>query len=458
MKSVLLKEINYSEKEPSLSIDASLQFKNYNVSLINSVRRIILSDIPNVAFKNVTIHKNTTLAHNEFIKHRINLIPIYRNKNFKIKSFWNNDLQKREYSFEKNAIVPIFKIKKEKTKKESYMQNMIDTIYSNDFKITNQQKKLIVNDYFKKDLFTGDYIKIMILKNENEFLELESKPEIGFAYEHSGYSPIGNVSYSYEKENSVIIDKIKKQKFSQINIERKNKGLKEFELNGKQHQQFNKSFNLLDSDRIYKKNENGECNIINMNIESIGVIEPLQALMDSLVILKLKLQDIKNHSFTKFKLINGSKFEMKLNHKDEMNILMFNENHTLGNLINDYLTKYRFNGEKVIEYNNYKLVHPLEEVIEFNIKLLDNDEFNEFAIKEKIQEQKYSYIMVNVLENILTDVNDLIDNLIKTQKTKKIKDIIENASFTIDDEENMEGGFEEFNIDETYNLNDEMFF
>ena len=103
-----------------------------------------------------------------------------------------------------------------------------------------------------------------------------------------------------------------------------------------------------------------------MNIESIGVIEPLQALMDSLVILKLKLQDIKNHSFTKFKLINGSKFEMKLNHKDEMNILMFNENHTLGNLINDYLTKYRFNGEKVIEYNNYKLVHPLEEVIEFN--------------------------------------------------------------------------------------------
>ena len=66
-----------------------------------------------------------------------------------------------------------------------------------------------------------------------------------------------------------------------------------------------------------------------------------------------------------------------------MNILMFNENHTLGNLINDYLTKYRFNGEKVIEYNNYKLVHPLEEVIEFNIKLLDNDEFNEFAIKEK---------------------------------------------------------------------------
>ena len=112
----------------------------------------------------------------------------------------------------------------------------------------------------------------MILKNENEFLDLESKPEIGFAYEHSGYSPIGNVSYSYEKESNVIIYKIKQQKFEQINIERKQKGLKEFEINGKQHQQFNKSFNILDSDRIYKKNESGECNTINTNMNQLVLI------------------------------------------------------------------------------------------------------------------------------------------------------------------------------------------
>ena len=72
-------------------------------------------------------------------------------------------------------------------------------------------------------------------------------------------------------------------------MKEKNKGLKEFELNGKQHQQFNKSFNLLDSDRIYKKMKWWYRNIINMNIESIGVIEPLQALMDSLGYFEIKI-------------------------------------------------------------------------------------------------------------------------------------------------------------------------
>lgn len=457
MKSILINEINYSQTEPSLSTDVSLQFKNFNVSLVNSIRRILLSEIPNIAFKKVTVINNTTLVHNEFIKHRINLIPIFREKNFKFHSFWNNDLQKREYKFEENAIVPIFKLKKEKNKNESYLQNKIEVIYSNDFKIYNNKEKLENNEYFKKDLFTGDYIKIMILKNENEILDLESKPEIGFAYEHSGYSPIGNVSYSYERESNVIIDKIKKQKFDQINIERKQKGLKEFEKNGKQHQQFNKSFNILDSDRIYKKNEIGECNIINMNIESIGVIEPLQAFIDSLYVLKLKIQDLVEYSFKDYKLINNSKFELKSNKKGEITILMFNENHTLGNLINDYLTKFKFNDEDIIEYNNYKLVHPLEDIIEFNIKLLENEYFNEFSIKETIQDKKHTYIFVQVLETILKDIESLIEKSIDTQKkNKKIKTIINSPSFKI--ENVIEGGsFQYSEFENSLNYDDAFF-
>ena len=54
-------------------------------------------------------------------------------------------------------------------------------------------------------------------------------------------SPIGNVSYHYEKENNVILEEIKKKKFEQINQERKMKNLTLFEENGDQHKQFNKS-------------------------------------------------------------------------------------------------------------------------------------------------------------------------------------------------------------------------
>ena len=116
-----------------------------------------------------------------------------------------------------------------------------------------------------------------------------------------------------------------------------------------------------------------------MNIESIGVIEPLQALLDACFVLRLKIQDILNYSFINYKLINSYKLELKPNHsKNEVKIVLYNENHTLGNLINEYfgkITNDGLNGVKnMIVYHNYKLVHPLEDIIEFNIKVNDDNE------------------------------------------------------------------------------------
>ena len=56
------------------------------------------------------------------------------------------------------------------------------------------------------------------------------------------------------KEDNVILEQVKR-KIEQINEERKLKNLTLFEENGKQHKQINKSFDLLDADRIYKKNQ-----------------------------------------------------------------------------------------------------------------------------------------------------------------------------------------------------------
>ena len=57
---------------------------NINVSLANSLRRTILSDIPTLAFftdsyesNQCTIHVNTSRLHNEILKHRLSCIPIY---------------------------------------------------------------------------------------------------------------------------------------------------------------------------------------------------------------------------------------------------------------------------------------------------------------------------------------------------------------------------------------------
>ncbi len=60
-----------------------------NVSLANALRRIILSEIPTLAFitehhetNQCTIEENTSRLHNEIIRQRLGCIPIHTKKSF----------------------------------------------------------------------------------------------------------------------------------------------------------------------------------------------------------------------------------------------------------------------------------------------------------------------------------------------------------------------------------------
>ena len=115
-------------------------------------------------------------------------------------------------------------------------------------------------NFFKTDLYTDDYIHLLILKanpydsNKNEELRLIAKPNIGIAKTHSSYSPVGNVSFSFVKDND-IMEYVFTKKIEQINIERTSKDLPP--LSVQKEKEFKKSFMLLDSQRVYKKNSKG---------------------------------------------------------------------------------------------------------------------------------------------------------------------------------------------------------
>lgn len=433
MKSVILKDRNLSKIHKSKCNDISLLFSNYNISLINSLRRTILSDIPNVVLKNIIITKNTTSCHNEFIIHRIKLLPIFRNKSFLIETFWNDIEKVRKYELKNNVSCRLVL----KPKKIKEFDDSFKSIYHNDIQLFIEGKLIDNKDYFKSDLYTNDFIKLLLVR-ENDELNIDMTLNLGFAHEHAGYSPIGNVAYSFEKESNTIIENIKTKKFNQINIERKQKKLDNYEIGSVQHKDFNRSFDLLDAERIYKKDKTGECNMINMNIESIGVIEPMQSLLDACHVLKLNLEDILNYSFdtNSYRLISEHKFKFTFNyHRNEINIKMFNENHTLGNLINDYLTKYLHNDEPLLKYNNYKLVHPLEEIIEFNLATLQNSNTNDILKTENLfddkSKQKFMsiFIFVNTIKQIIKDIDNVIAKITKLEIQGS--EIIKEPSFKI---------------------------
>ena len=85
----------YSEKH-------SFDIQNLDLSVINGIRRIILTEIPVVGFygeeeTSIEMISNTGPLHNEFMKHRIGLIPI--NIDEKI----TDNYEDNEYEFELNV-------------------------------------------------------------------------------------------------------------------------------------------------------------------------------------------------------------------------------------------------------------------------------------------------------------------------------------------------------------------
>ena len=54
-----------------------LEFNHVDVSFVNALRRILLSEIPTVAIETVYMWNNTSIIHDEVLAHRLGLIPIH---------------------------------------------------------------------------------------------------------------------------------------------------------------------------------------------------------------------------------------------------------------------------------------------------------------------------------------------------------------------------------------------
>jgi len=310
---------------------------NVDVSYVNAIRRTILSDIPIVVFKTTpyeenkaNIITNTSRLNNEIVKQRLSCIPIC--------------IKNLEEFLIKNYLL------------ELDVENKTDTsiiVTTKDFKIKDISKNKYLEDNDVKQIFppyippsgNGEfYIDFLRLRPKltdeipGEKIKLTSEFSIGTSREDSMFNVTGTCSYGFTPNPEKIEEQleIRKQKW-------KDEGMSEPQINFEAA-----NWKLLEGMRYVIKNS------FDFIIESVGIYDNEDIIIKACVILYQKLSEIKQ-------TIQENKLEIIPSDntlENSYDVILVNEDYTIGNILNSELYKIFYTDLKIINYVGFKKIHP----------------------------------------------------------------------------------------------------
>ena len=326
---------------------------NIDVSYVNAIRRTILSDIPIVVFKTTpyeenkaNIITNTSRLNNEIVKQRLSCIPIC------IKNL-------EEFPI-KNYVL------------ELDVENKTDTsiiVTTKDFKIKDISKNKYLEDNDVKQLFppyippsgNGEYyIDFLRLRPKltdeipGEKIKLTSEFSIGTSREDSSFNVTGTCSYGFTPNPEKIEEQleIRKQKW-------KDEGMSEKQINFEAT-----NWKLLEGMRYVLKNS------FDFIIESVGIYDNEDILIKACIILYQKLNELKQS-------IEENQLEIIQSDntlENSYDVILVNEDYTIGNILNSELYKIFYTDLKVINYVGFKKIHPHDSDSILRISLINKSQ------------------------------------------------------------------------------------
>lgn len=303
-----------------------------DLSIVNSIRRTILTNIKNVAFyfnvkekypENSDIHiiENDSPLHNEFLAQRISMIPI--NLTNEQITNWSVD----DYEFT---------IDVENKSKEFKEVTSKDIIVSYKGTKNNQLR----DQMFPKNKLTGEYILITKLPPTKETTKLKCnlKARTGTAEDSACWATTSLCTFYNE-----IDEKTNKKNLSKF-IE-KNSKLGE--------KQATMRYNTLEYQRAFHKNEFNEPNRFVFKIEPECMLSDKEIFEQAIEYLIDRIDDLIDFDEDKISISNESDF---------YKVILNDETHTIGNLLQSLLYNIHVrekNSEK-ISFVGYFVPHPLE--------------------------------------------------------------------------------------------------
>ena len=304
-----------------------------NVSLANSIRRTILSDIPILVFKTTPYEKNkaniianTSRLNNEIIKQRLSCIPI------QVKDIADFPLKNLQM--------------------EVKVENITDSIIyvtTEDFEIRDLVSgKFIPKDktreIFPPDEFTSQFIDFVRLRPKisdelpGEKIHITCEFSIGTAKEEGSFNVVSTCSYGFTPDEDRIDTEAVKlaQKY-------KDEGMKKEDIDFEV-----KNWKLLDAMRIVKQDS------FDFAVQTIGIYENVELLQKACEILIDKMNKIDELIDTDKLKITDSLNTME----NSFDVILENEDYTIGKVLEYMLYKTYFEETKEMTFCGFKKMHP----------------------------------------------------------------------------------------------------
>ena len=342
-------------------------------SIVNALRRTILSDIPYVAFRvirtnnDIVVESNKTSLHNEFILDRISLIPLSINP----ETYYKN-----EYLFKLNikndSSNPIKQVKSDsfnvyKMNDDIKGRNIDIRELENYHLVSEKEKQEILNpfEYTYNGKNNKEYCIITELRSNNlsselygeEELILYGTPSISTAKENAAWMCVSNSMQTFKIDPNRLKSVISEKKIIQ----------KDFD---------EEEFIISEGERYYHLDDKLQPYYYNFSIEKVGYYDSKTIFIKGCEILIKRLKYFNDQ----FDLINSPECRIKLLESDTIKggqtIIVDGEDDTLGSIIQSHIVKNYIESDKEdspIMFCGYKRIHPLEERIMFTIKMKTED-------------------------------------------------------------------------------------
>ena len=397
-------------KADSIQFDIKGDFeKGLDKSIINALRRILLSSIPSVAFRtdidnsDLIIKKNESSLHNEFLTDRISLVPLYINP---------LEYQK-QYLFhlkvENSDIEPLTTITANDFEiyplKKNINPEELDTIDINDYdkekNLSQKEKKNIFRPFHFKG--KDNYCILTELKSTNssikQELDIYGVPSVSYGYEDAKWQAVSCSTYSFKRDEE-LFEKVFQEKVELNNIAKTNQT------------KFKKELWISESERYFHRDRNLEPYWYSFTIDSTHFMNSKELFILANQILIEQLEKM----IEEFpKLSTGEKSILSLEEKEDgiFNIIMMGADDTIGNILQSFISRNMIDDKSILSICGYKKKHPLEDIITFTVSL--NRANKVFQLNKPQQ-------IISIIEIFNEACNNLIQiySLIKAEADKKL--------------------------------------